>query len=89
MTVRARVYGTLLVWMVLSLALGLAALYLSTAYLILVLVLQIVAAVIVMRTRCPHCGYPVLKRERRTDIGHLTVWVPVVEERCHRCGRPL
>lgn len=89
MKITTRVYGTLASWMVGGLALILAALYVSTSFLIVLLVFMFSLAAILFHTRCPWCRYPILKRERRTNIGHLAVWVPVVPERCPRCGHQL
>ena len=56
---------------------------------VLLAVLFVGTAVFLMNIRCARCGYPVLKRERKTAIGHLTVWVSAVPSHCRNCGRRL
>lgn len=46
----------------------------------------VLLALYLMTLRCPNCRYPLLKRERRTSIGHLTVWMGWPARRCSRCG---
>jgi len=88
MSIRQRIYGAFAVWIIGGLALGAAMVY-DERFLIPLLVLQVLIASITMRARCPVCGYPVLKRERRTDIGRFTVWVARVPRCCTNCGAPL
>ncbi len=48
----------------------------------------VLLALYLVSVKCPKCSYPVLKREKRTGIGHLTVWVGWPPKCCSRCGTP-
>jgi hypothetical protein len=89
MSIRWRIYGTFAIWLAGSLALGLAAAYVNELFLVPILVLLVAAGFVALQTRCPACGHPVLKREARTTIGHIEVWVPLVPKYCAHCGAPL
>lgn len=88
MPARRKVYLAWLIWVVGGMAFGaLGAATENGLWFVLLGVLFVGTAVFTMNVRCGRCRYPLLKRERTTDIGHLTVWVPVVPRHCPRCGQ--
>lgn len=38
------------------------------------------------RLRCPRCGNPILRKQRRVGMGRLSVWTGFPPAECRRCG---